>query len=516
MDDQTDEQPSGDPTERVRIIGADEAAEAIERGEIASRRSDRDLRYGDRPPMPPVGPRPALRFPLDPSADPGTMQRPPVRPRPSHAAEQRPGDPFAPRDEEADEPSPADEDREDAAVDPPELSGQDAAGEDDPYAPRSEPVDEAEPATIDLTREQDPYGPRRDEDGEDLDAWSSFAGTSPRWRDASDRHPSEDPVDGLEWSDEEPEVDEEEVDLSFAEEPEEDSVVGGAGHSRSNWLRRANPGHGRDLATATTVGIGFGVTAIVLLALGAKFALALVVVVVGVAAAEFYNTARRSGYQPATLFGLVATTALPLAVYWQGLAAVPVVLALAAMFGLTWYLVGAEGEARVVEGLGVTLLGVGWIGVLGSFAALLLSFERGRGMLVAAVVATVLHDVGSFVVGRNAHSRPLHPASPAKTVAGLIGGTVCCVVGTILIVGFVPSFFPFDDFGAAALLGLAVAIAAPLGDLCESAIKRDLGVKDMGSILPEHGGLLDRFDALLFVLPTTYFVMVLFDLGPFG
>ena len=63
-----------------------------------------------------------------------------------------------------------------------------------------------EPATIDLTREQAPYEPRQDEDGEDLDAWSSFAGTSPRWRDASDRHPSEDPVDGLEWSDEEPET----------------------------------------------------------------------------------------------------------------------------------------------------------------------------------------------------------------------------------------------------------------------------------------------------------------------
>jgi len=68
------------------------------------------------------------------------------------------------------------------------------------------------------------------------------------------------------------------------------------------------------------------------------------------------------------------------------------------------------------------------------------------------------------------------------------------------------------DLGTAFVLGIVVALAAPLGDLCESMIKRDLGIKDMGSILPGHGGLMDRFDALLFVLPATYFAARLMDL----
>ncbi|MCB0960774.1 MAG: hypothetical protein KDB04_14800, partial [Acidimicrobiales bacterium] len=85
MDDQrgrSDDTQPGDPSEGVRIIGADEAAEAIERGEVAPRRTDDELRFGDRPPAPPAGPRPALRFPLDASADPSRIERPPVDPAP--------------------------------------------------------------------------------------------------------------------------------------------------------------------------------------------------------------------------------------------------------------------------------------------------------------------------------------------------------------------------------------------------------------------------------------------------
>nr|MBA3302883.1 hypothetical protein [Acidimicrobiia bacterium] len=77
-----DERP-GDPAEGVRIIGAEEAAEAMERGDVASRRGNHEPRYGDRPKRPPVGPRPALRFPLDASSDPADIEKPPVRPAPS-------------------------------------------------------------------------------------------------------------------------------------------------------------------------------------------------------------------------------------------------------------------------------------------------------------------------------------------------------------------------------------------------------------------------------------------------
>ena len=75
----------------------------------------------------------------------------------------------------------------------------------------------------------------------------------------------------------------------------------------------------------------------------------------------------------------------------------------------------------------------------------------------------------------------------------------------------VKGFGPIDSFSEGAMVGLAVAIAAPLGDLCQSLVKRDLGVKDMGAILPGHGGLLDRFDSMLFVLPAVYLVATLKD-----
>jgi phosphatidate cytidylyltransferase len=117
-----------------------------------------------------------------------------------------------------------------------------------------------------------------------------------------------------------------------------------------------------------------------------------------------------------------------------------------------------------------------------------------------------------LLVGRAAGKSQLSAASPNKTVEGLFGGMIATVLVTTVVVGFV-GIAPWDGAGDAFLLGVAAAIVAPLGDLCESMLKRDLGVKDMGSILPGHGGLLDRFDALLFVLPITYYVARLLDVG---
>lgn len=99
--------------------------------------------------------------------------------------------------------------------------------------------------------------------------------------------------------------------------------------------------------------------------------------------------------------------------------------------------------------------------------------------------------------------------SPHKTWEGLIGGTVFAVLASAAITGQVHPFTP----AKAAILGLVAAVVAPVGDLCESLIKRDLGLKDMGSLLPGHGGVLDRVDALLFVLPATYYLVRVLHLG---
>jgi phosphatidate cytidylyltransferase len=205
------------------------------------------------------------------------------------------------------------------------------------------------------------------------------------------------------------------------------------------------------------------------------------------------------------LLGLVAVAALPLAAYWRGEAAVPMILALTFVVGVLWYLLGVGGKARPTANLGVTLLGVVWVGVLGAFAALILKIpDQGVSILLVAVVATVAHDTGAFFIGRAMGRTPLSAISPNKTVEGLVGGMVATLVGVFVVVVLL-GFSPFSS-GEALLLGLVLAFVAPLGDLAESLFKRDLGLKDMGSLLPEHGGVLDRFDGLLFVLPAAYYV----------
>jgi phosphatidate cytidylyltransferase len=143
---------------------------------------------------------------------------------------------------------------------------------------------------------------------------------------------------------------------------------------------------------------------------------------------------------------------------------------------------------------------------------LLLGFPNRHGIayLLGAIVATVAYDVGALFVGSRIGRTPLAAnVSPNKTWEGLMGASTAALIACILIVRMVA---PWNG-GRALALALVVIVAAPLGDLCESLIKRDLGVKDIGWILPGHGGILDRIDALLFVVPATYYLVRLLKIG---
>lgn len=550
MTDQIPNGPGKEPdAEGVRVIGPDEAAEAMEREDVVPRLSEREPRFGDRPP-PPDGPRPALRFPLPASEEPPPSERPAVTPQPI--------DPQA-IDPQSSDPQPINETPPTRAAELPHWT--DPPTGEVPRVVASEPLDD------------------------DLDAWSSFASSAPRWRDQrsdwsapdyddiesfggedtrlgalDDDRPSHEEL--FSFSDvgepsaestDEPEpmfqfpspssatasqpahgadLDDDTYATVFddpygngyddpyddpPEAPDEDDLAPAPVEAdpapRPRPQRRRPAGHeaggngaGRDVPTAVAVGVGFAVIALILFAVGAKFAAFLVFLVIAVAAAEFFGAARRAGSQPVVLVGLVSTAAFPLAVYWKGLYAFPIVLAVAFGACILWYLLGAAGDAPVLEGLGVTLLGIVWIGVLGSFATLMLRAHDGRGMLLAAVIVTIAYDVGGFAVGRSFGSKPLSLASPNKTVEGLVGG-----MGAALILGIVVGAFGLGAFHGAKAgleLGIFAAIAAPIGDLAESLLKRDLGIKDMGSVLPGHGGMLDRIDAMLFVVPAAYFVIV--------
>jgi CDP-diglyceride synthetase len=242
--------------------------------------------------------------------------------------------------------------------------------------------------------------------------------------------------------------------------------------------------------------------------LGPAPAVVLCAVVVTFAAGECFGVMRRAGYHPATLLGLVGAVSLMVAAYTKGPSAIPLVLVLIAVFTMLWYLFGIE-RGSPIAGSASTLFTIGWIALLGSYSALLLSPSEfpnrtGIAFLLGAIIATVANDVGALVIGGWIGRHALAPnVSPHKTWEGLLGGAVFSVVISAALVGDIHPWTPAH----AAVLGLVVAVVAPIGDLCESLLKRDLRIKDMGSILPGHGGVLDRIDALLFVLPATYYLV---------
>jgi phosphatidate cytidylyltransferase len=453
-----DEPKKKDATEGVRIIGAEEAAEALERGDIAPRRDPGEPRFGDRPASPPEGVRPAVRFPLT-DAD----EEPP-RPRPSS--------PSLPH-----------------WTEPP-------TGE----VPRIRPVDAAAGGDDDLPAE-----------GDDVEAWSSFATSGPRWRDSNSdwaepdfdpaamRHDESTRIGALDDT-ARPAADDFFAD-SFPEEPPPVIRTG----VRAAPAAPASATSDRDMPMA--IGIGFALAALFLLLMkvGPGPAMFLVTGVLLLAAAELFSALQRGGYAPATLLGLVAVGSMSGAAYWKGETALPLVVALSVIFTLLWFLVGVTRVAPTMNAA-VTVFGIMYVGLLGSYAGLILRLQDGQGVLIGVVVAVVANDVGALVVGRQAGRAPLAPnISPNKTIEGTVGGSLASILVSFIVLGII-GVAPWD--GAKALeLGLVVAIAAPLGDLCESMIKRDLGVKDMGTVLPGHGGLLDRFDALLFALPAAYYLL---------
>lgn len=268
----------------------------------------------------------------------------------------------------------------------------------------------------------------------------------------------------------------------------------------------APPGaHRRNPIVATATGIGIGAVALACFFGGPASTLALVAVLLTLAAGEAFATLRRAGRQPLTLLGLAAVPVATVGAYLWGEQLLADVLA-ASLIVAVLATLARRGRAAPVRDLGATFFVITWLGVPGVFAALLISpahfpDRHGVAFCFAAVAVTVAHDVGSYLVGsRLGKHRLASRVSPNKTVEGLIGGTVAALV--VALAG--TSFIHPISMLAAGLLALIVAVLAPLGDLAESLVKRDAGVKDMGRLLPAHGGVFDRVDALLFVLPAAY------------
>jgi phosphatidate cytidylyltransferase len=183
-----------------------------------------------------------------------------------------------------------------------------------------------------------------------------------------------------------------------------------------------------------------------------------------------------------------------------------VLLALVAFFPVMFLLglaVPREGGPSLTAAMSLTTFGLVWVGMAISHAILLRGLEHGGGLVLAVLLGTFLGDTGAYLGGRLIGTRKLAPRiSPNKTWEGLIVG--------ILIGTFVVWWYGLSNEwmggGNGAILGFAVALAAPVGDLLESAVKRDAGTKDAGTLFGAHGGALDRLDAAFFTLVTGYYV----------
>jgi len=259
------------------------------------------------------------------------------------------------------------------------------------------------------------------------------------------------------------------------------------------------------MGSRVVIGVAMFVALLICYALGSKALVLLTAAVVVAAMAEAYGMLQRAGFRPATLLALVATAGVVFGAYWKGTAAIPIVLVLTFAGSMMWYILGIV-EARPLANVAVTIMVFVWVAVLGSFASVMLRAPHGKGLFLGTIIVSVAADIAAFLVGRTIGSRPLAESiSPNKTIEGFVGGLVAAVV-IGAIVG--KSITPWGGMKHGILLGLVIGLIAPLGDLFESMIKRDLGVKDSGAILGGHGGLLDRFDALLLALPAAYFVAV--------
>jgi CDP-diglyceride synthetase len=266
-------------------------------------------------------------------------------------------------------------------------------------------------------------------------------------------------------------------------------------------------GFGSDLATRVVTAVVMGAGGLLILNAGPGPASVLVSLIVGLGVIELCGALRTQGYRPAGLVALFGSVALVLGAYHSGESAFAAVVAVVAPATLLWYLAGVT-RARPAPGVASTFLVFGYVGIMGGFAGLILGLRDGIGLLLGVVLCAVAYDVSGYLAGRRFGRRHIAPSiSPNKTAEGLLAGMAGSVVIGFVLVG---SISPWGRFSALAL-GVVVAVMAPLGDLCESLLKRDLGVKDLGGLLPGHGGVLDRFDAMLFALPAVYYLIKLLD-----
>jgi phosphatidate cytidylyltransferase len=262
---------------------------------------------------------------------------------------------------------------------------------------------------------------------------------------------------------------------------------------------------GRNLPAAIGVGVGLGGLAVLTLFTVKATFLAYMGIAVLIALAELTGALAKRDINIPAIPVAIGGAAVVICSYWLGPRYALAALGLTVIAVLAWRLFG--GTSGYVKDTTAGIFATAYLPLMASFVAAMLVPADGPRRVLTFVILTVCSDIGGYFAGITTGRHPMAPAiSPKKTWEGFAGSVVACLVAGWLCVTLLLHGHAWQGV----LTGAAVVLAATLGDLVESMIKRDLDIKDMGTLLPGHGGILERLDSLLVAAPVVWFLLYLF------
>ena len=267
-----------------------------------------------------------------------------------------------------------------------------------------------------------------------------------------------------------------------------------------------DPGRaGRNLPAAIGVGVGLGAVVVASLFIRKEAFLVLAALAACAGVWELAHGLRAGHIRVPLLPSLVGAVSMVVSAYVGGGQALAVTFGLTTVALLLWRV--ADGLEEAMRDIAGGVFVAAYVPLLASFTSLMLSAPDGAWRIFVFVLLTVCSDVGGYAVGVLFGKHPMAPSvSPKKSWEGFSGSVGFCMLAGVISL----TLLLHGSWWAGALLGAAAAVTATLGDLTESTIKRDLGIKDMGHLLPGHGGLMDRLDSLLLVAPVAWALLTVF------
>ena len=224
---------------------------------------------------------------------------------------------------------------------------------------------------------------------------------------------------------------------------------------------------------------------------------------------EFYRIANFGRQEPLLYLGLLYSLALVLSPHYGSPGVLPIVVTATILISLI-YLLCRPSREKAFHKWAWIIVGALYVGWMLSYWLSLRGLDDGRSWVYLAILTAFANDTGAFFVGRAIGKHKLAPTiSEGKTREGAVGGLICAILGAVVVAVVLNLISPFAfRYWQVILLGFLIGVFAQLGDLVESLLKRNAGVKESGNLLPGHGGVLDRFDSLIFVGAAVYYFVI--------